>query len=181
MPRQVTIPSLISHLCTAPCLVLLLLMGLVLSAPLQALECANSGTAPTTAPDDTGDGNATACGNGAVAGGDAAAPRWAMNASSAGSWSTALGWGADPRLGAAAPRWAIPRPRLGTRQHRAGLFRELGWDLELRAGLCRVLGWDLQHRAGQLARPRLRTTAPRSDSALRLIRITPSCWAQLPE
>jgi hypothetical protein len=74
-------------------LCVLALLCLVLATPGQALECANSGTAPTTAPDDTNDGNATACGNGAIAGG-ATSTALGYQASSSGPVSAALGFGA---------------------------------------------------------------------------------------
>jgi hypothetical protein len=94
MSRQINGSHLLRQMCTSPCLVLLLLIGLVLSAPLQALECTNSGAAPGTDPDDTGDGHATACGHAAVAGGDDSTALGYF-ASSAGDRSTAIGYRAQ--------------------------------------------------------------------------------------
>ena len=62
-----------------------------MTMPALAMECANSGAAPGAVPDDTADGNATACGSNSVAGGnDSTALGYA--ASSAGTESNALGY-----------------------------------------------------------------------------------------
>ena len=61
-----------------------------MAMPVLALECTNSGTAPGTAPDDTEEGNATACGGSAVAEGTESTAL-GFSASSTGSYSTALG------------------------------------------------------------------------------------------
>ena len=62
----------------------------LLALPVSALECANSGTAPATSPDDTGDGTATACGDGAVADGVRSTALGAL-ADASGNFSIALG------------------------------------------------------------------------------------------
>ena len=79
----------------------------LMTMPAFALECANSGAAPLTAPDDTGDGEATACGHAAQAAGSASTALGASasapmisstalgnSANSGGDYSTALGYSA---------------------------------------------------------------------------------------
>ena len=69
-------------------------IAVFLAQPATALECANAGAAPTTAPDDTDDGDATACGRSAVAGGPTSTALGPF-ASSAGTTSVALGYQAS--------------------------------------------------------------------------------------
>ena len=67
------------------------LVAAFIAMPALAMECANSGVAPSTAPDDTGDADAIACGSEAVAGGgQSTALGWASN--SGGGASTAVGF-----------------------------------------------------------------------------------------
>ena len=65
-------------------------LAVFIAMPVLALECANSGTAPGVAPDDTGDGHATACGGSSVAGG-AESTALGVIATSTGDFSTAVG------------------------------------------------------------------------------------------
>jgi hypothetical protein len=68
----------------------LVLFAIFLALPAAALECANAGATPNITPEDNGDGDAIACGSGAVAGGnDSTALGYA--ASSPGNDSIALG------------------------------------------------------------------------------------------
>jgi len=87
-----------------PNLLFCVLIVASLVTPAMAVECDNVGAAPAFGPDDTGDGNATACGGSAIAQGIAStalgngayaygdnATALGYNASSFGSGSTALG------------------------------------------------------------------------------------------
>jgi hypothetical protein len=65
-----------------------------MTMPALALECANAGAAPTTAPDDTEDADATACGSSAVAGGSGSTAVGRF-ANAAGNQGIALGFGAS--------------------------------------------------------------------------------------
>lgn len=83
-------PFSIHHLTAKLLIALILFAGLPLSVPVLALECANAGAVPGTSPDDTGDGDATACGSSAIAGGDDSTAL-GIGANSSGEYSTALG------------------------------------------------------------------------------------------
>jgi len=85
-------------------LFLFVLIAVFPATPAAALECANAGVAPAVAPNDTDDGDATACGRSAVADGGSSAALGAFAYSegvasialgyqvySAGTFSTALG------------------------------------------------------------------------------------------
>jgi hypothetical protein len=61
--------------------------------PALATECANAGAAPNVAPNDSGNGNAVACGDGAVSAGSSSVAL-GFGTSSPGPSSTALGTGA---------------------------------------------------------------------------------------
>jgi hypothetical protein len=64
-----------------------------ITTPVLAVTCSNGGTPGFSGPDDTGDGDATACGSGAVAGGENSTA-YGTSSSSAGGWSAAMGTGA---------------------------------------------------------------------------------------
>lgn len=83
-------PFSIHHLTAKLLIALILFAGLILSVPVLALECANAGAVPGTSPDDTGDGDATACGSSAIAGGGQSTAL-GIGANSSGDYSTALG------------------------------------------------------------------------------------------
>ena len=74
-----------------PTLLFCALISVVPAIPALALECANSGAAPTLAPNDTGDGDATACGSFAAASGEFSMAM-GYSAGSPGNYSTALGF-----------------------------------------------------------------------------------------
>ena len=69
------------------------LIGAFTALPAAALECANAG-AVTTAPEDSGNVDATACGNSAIAGG-AGSTALGHFANTAGAQSVAVGFGAS--------------------------------------------------------------------------------------
>ena len=77
-----------------PTLIACAMMAVFTAMPVLALECANAGAVPSVVPDDTVDGNATACGGSAVAGGTASTAL-GFAAASAGIDSTAVGHSAS--------------------------------------------------------------------------------------